>query len=147
MDDQVGDQGGGIVSLQRFLDGEFAGAIRSDLLDRLGLHAEDIGEVIGWHEFKIWAEHLPPVADSALFRARHPHDWWYDMPLRVASWQLLALQGANWQRAGGKGTKPKVFEPTYPKTQRAAPKNVIPIDQIKRRLEDARAAAQRRKSS
>lgn len=141
MDQGVGYAGGGILSLRRVLDGQHSEAIRADLLDRLGLHVEDIGEWVSWEEFRIWLENLTPTGDSAYFRARYPHDWWFDMDLRLQSWQLLALQGANWQRGGGKGSRPKVFEPPKPKPQRPQRENVIPIEDIKNRLEAARRAA------
>ena len=132
---------GGIRRLRRILDGKHSEAIRADLLDRLGLHIEDIGEWISWVEFRIWLENLPATGESAYFRARHPDNWWYDLPTRMASWQLFALQGANWQRSGGQGSRPVMFEPPTTKPVRPQPNNVVPIDQIKDRLEAARQAA------
>lgn len=110
------------------------------------MHVEDVGVVISWIELRDWLEHLPPTGGSALFRARRPHDWWYDWPVRIAAYQLLALQGANWQRGGGKSTRPTLLAPSYPHAERTRRRNVIPIDRIKDRLAHARAAARARQS-
>ncbi|WP_306365438.1 hypothetical protein [Nocardia sp. CC227C] len=145
MAQRLGHVGGGIFGLRQVLDnGPHSGAIHTDLLERLGLHAENIGEWISWIQFRDWLENLPPAGESAYFRARYPYDWWYDMPTRLQSWQLFAMQGANWQRGGGKGKKPTIFEPAYPKPQRVKPQNVIPIEQIKDQLAERRARAQSR---
>lgn len=64
----------------------------------------------------------------------------------MAAYQLLAMQGANWQRSGGKGTRPKLLAPIYPKAERAQPVKVIPIDQIKDRLAEAREKARQRRT-
>lgn len=34
---------------------------------------------------------------------------------RIAAFSLNALNGANWQRSGGKGKKPELIEPPQPK--------------------------------
>jgi len=53
---------------------------------------------------------LPPTAESAYFRARNPRSWWWSADHDFLASILLALQGANWQRGGGKGEKPKRVE-------------------------------------
>jgi len=132
-------EGGGIRSLRALLTGEHAEAIEADLLER-GWHLYDIGDRLSWHELRVILENLPPNGTSALYRARFPDDWWYDTPTQIASAQLLALQGANWQRGGGKGSRPKLFEPTRPEPERK-PAKVVPIDKIKDELAARRARA------
>lgn len=137
---------GGIRSLRRLLNGEHAGAIRYDLLHIAGVHTEDLGVWMGWHEFADFLEHYPPTPKSAIYRAVHPHDWWYDTPTQLQAAQLQALQGANWQRSGGKGRKPTLFGPERSKPERQQPANVIPIDQIKDRLAERQRQARERSS-
>ena len=45
-----------------------------------------------------------------MFRARFPQSWWWTADHDFMASMLLALQGANWQRGGGKGEKPKRIE-------------------------------------
>lgn len=52
-------------------------------------------------------EHLPPSGTSAYFRARFPNSWWWTPDHDFLALVLVTLQGANWQRGGGKGDKPK----------------------------------------
>lgn len=58
-----------------------------------------------WHDFRVFVEHLG--TNSALFRARHPRSWQWDVNTEFLSAILHVLQGANWQRSGGRGKKPK----------------------------------------
>jgi hypothetical protein len=46
-------------------------------------------------------------ADSALYRSMYPKSWAWDMDTDLLSAILHTLQGANWQRGGGKGARPK----------------------------------------
>ena len=144
MDAGIRGHPGGIRSLLGVLNGPHQGAIRTDLLERLGIHLEDVGHDISWPEYKDWLENLPATGDSAYFRARHPHDWWYDKSMELAALQLLTQQGANWQRSGGKGKKPELYRPVYPKPERA-PTKVIPLNEISGRLAEARRKAAKRK--
>lgn len=92
--------GGGIGGLRRLVT-EFEGPISFDLL-KVGKHLRDLGtKQLDWLEFKHFLEWLPPTGDSALFRARHPKSWNWDRNTEMLSYILYALQGANWQRAGG----------------------------------------------
>lgn len=59
---------------------------------------------------KILIEHLPPTGESAYFRSRYPRSWWWNPTHDFMASILLALQGANWQRGGGRGEKPKRIE-------------------------------------
>lgn len=52
------------------------------------------------------AAHLPPTADSAVHRALNP-DWLWGLSEHLTAGVLDALHGANWQRGGGKGKRPK----------------------------------------
>ncbi len=97
---RVGYHGGGIGGLRRLLT-EYEGPITFDLL-RIGKHSRDVGsEELDWIEFRSFLEWMPPTADSALFRARHPKSWNWDRNTELLSYILYAVQGANWQRAGG----------------------------------------------
>lgn len=45
--------------------------------------------------------------DSAYHRSTHPKTWWITPEVQFLSGILYALEGANWQRGGGKGPQPK----------------------------------------
>lgn len=89
---------------------------------------------------KILIQHLPPSPDSAYFRARYPQSWWWTPDHDFMSSILLALQGANWQRAGGKGEKPKRIErpKETPKT------NIGGLDDLTNRKAKLKAEQKRR---
>jgi hypothetical protein len=42
-----------------------------------------------------------------LFRAQHPQSWWWTPETDFLALILQAVQGANWQRGGGKGRPPE----------------------------------------
>lgn len=60
---------------------------------------------MSWREFRIFVEHLG--LKSALYRSRHPKTWPWGVDTEFLAAILFVLQGANWQRSGGKGEKPK----------------------------------------
>jgi hypothetical protein len=62
---------------------------------------------LSWSELRTLLEHLPPTADSAYFRALHPKSWWWTPEIDFLSAILYTVQGANWQRSGGKGADPE----------------------------------------
>jgi hypothetical protein len=53
---------------------------------------------------------LPQSAESAVYRAKHPRSWWWTAEHDFLSLILQSVQGANWQRAGGRGNPPKRIE-------------------------------------
>jgi hypothetical protein len=55
----------------------------------------------------ILIENLPPTAQSAYFRARHPGSWWWTPDTDFFAAILAAIQAGNWQRGGGKGPQPE----------------------------------------
>jgi hypothetical protein len=63
-------------------------------------------------------------------------------PVRIAAFSLNALHGANWQRGGGKGSKPKPIEPPEPKGTGAEPARKKGASSLQRRI--AQQAALRR---
>ncbi|ATL70785.1 hypothetical protein [Nocardia terpenica] len=69
---------------------------------KIGKHIRDVGtEELDWKEFKYFIECLPPVPDNAVFRAMRPNSYNWSLNTTFLSLMLYALQGANWQRAGG----------------------------------------------
>ena len=58
-------------------------------------------------------QHLPRTGESAWFRATHPNSWWWTPAHDFAAVILHALQGANWQRGGGKGQQPVLVKRPY----------------------------------
>jgi hypothetical protein len=66
-----------------------------------GFRLADIGtERLSWHELDVFLSHLPPTADSALYRARYPRSWHWTPDTELLALVVHAAQGANWQRAG-----------------------------------------------
>lgn len=111
---------GGIAGLLALID-EHGGAIEFDLLAR-GWRLYDVGRRLAWCEFRRFVEHLPPTPDSALYRARHPNSWWWTPEIDFLSAILVTVQGANWQRGGGRGAQPKRVErPTDTPKKTATP--------------------------
>lgn len=47
---------------------------------------------------------------TALWRSKHPRSWPWSIDTEFLSAILFTLQGANWQRSGGKGDKPKFIK-------------------------------------
>ncbi|WP_301119770.1 hypothetical protein [Mycolicibacterium fortuitum] len=56
----------------------------------------------------MFVEHLG--RNSALFRARNPKTWDWDLGIEFQSAILHTLMNANWQRGGGRGSRPKMIQ-------------------------------------
>ena len=81
-------------------------------------------------------QHLPPTQESAVFREQHPKSWWWTAEIDFLSAILHTLQLANWQRAGGKGDRPKPVK--RPKEDpRRGPKSAKDLAERKQRLRKA----------
>ena len=52
-----------------------------------------------------------------MYRARKPQSWWVTPDLQILAGILYALEGANWQRGGGKGDKPRPMK--FPEDRKA----------------------------
>lgn len=73
------------------------------------MHRRDIGTYrLSWREFRVLVEHLG--TKSAYWRSKHPKSWPWGIDTEFLSAILFTLQGANWQRSGGKGDKPKFIK-------------------------------------
>lgn len=95
---------GGMKALMRIIRMN-RDAMAYDLLTLAGAKIEDIGgKRLPWTAFKAFVKFLPP--DSATNRVLHPDGaWGLREQLEALIVDLLVV--ANWQRAGGKGAKPK----------------------------------------
>ena len=116
--------------------------MRFDLLNR-GYDIPDIGtERMPWDAFKAFVEWLPPVPETAFYRARYPESWNWSVNTELAALMLYALQGANWQRAGGEGPKPELItRPVDGGTKQEPPKDEgFLLDDIRGELERRRKA-------
>ncbi|QLF84238.1 tail assembly chaperone [Mycobacterium phage Soul22] len=120
---------GGIVGLSDLLDGEHGGAIRADLLAR-GWTIRDIGTRLSWADVRDLITWLPPNGDSSYYRSLHPRSWWWTPLFDFLAMILVTLQGANWQRGGGKGTRPKIQK--RPSDKPPAVRSVAELDEKKR---------------
>ncbi len=74
---------------------------------------------------------LPPTGDSAYYRSLHPRSWWWSPLFDFLAMILLTLQGANWQRGGGRGSRPKIQK--RPSDKVAPVKSVDELDERKRK--------------
>ena len=101
----VGGFGGGPGGIRGLLDliDQHGEAITVDLLN-LGVRLHWLGtDRFSWADLSAWVARCPPTA--FLYQAVHgPH---YPIELRMNALLIELLRGANWQRSGGRGTKPK----------------------------------------
>lgn len=105
-------------------------------MTRLGVRVDDVGEVLPWPDLRDFIRHLPPDGSSALFRVLHPKSWWWTPDHDFFAALLTSLQLANWQRAGGKGDRPKPVK--RPKEDpRRGPKSAKDLAERKQRLRKA----------
>lgn len=109
------------MNLPDVIDGRFSAARALWLLEQLGEGSAIGAAVAGGPEFRAWTT-----------------------ATTLAAYSLNALNGANWQRSGGKKDKPKPIEPPSPKSRKRE-KGASPLQ---RRIEHQRrlarqAAAQR----
>lgn len=146
MGEGVEHRGGKILGLARLLTGEHGTAIEYDLLDH-GWHPRQVGPVLSWTEFEVFMQHLPATPESAYFRVRHPTDYWYGITEQFSAAILHAIQSGNWQRGGGKGTRPQIYEPPRPKAVRRKASTGFTTDTIGDELAARRARAIQRKEA
>lgn len=114
----------------------------------MGFHLHDIGTTaLSWEEFEALVVHVPPTAESAIFRARYPKSWWWSPREDIAAYTLHAVQVANWQRSGGKSKQPTVMSrPVERKTSnRPADVDAVPLTEIRGALAKRRNAIRSRK--
>lgn len=93
-------------------------------MTKAGLRVTDIGEGFTWNDFRDFVTNLPPSGESALYRVQHPQSWWWTAELDFMGAVLTAIQWGNWQRAGGKGDKPR--QPQRPLDKPAASAGAVP---------------------
>ncbi len=100
----------------------------------------DIGNgILTLRQVKVWIEHLPE--DAATWVSVHgPLATWRRIDHLMAR-AVLALEGANWQRSGGKGRRPKAITP--PPSIAAAAKTAEQIEDVKRRIADRQRRKER----
>lgn len=104
MAESIGGYGGGILGLYGLLE-EHREAIDYDCLT-LGLDIHDLGtDDFPWTRLKAVLTYLPST--SALARSQHGELAVWGATEHLLAAAVDALNAANWQRAGGKGRKPK----------------------------------------
>lgn len=101
------------------IDGRVSAARALWLLEQLGEGSALRAAVMGGPEFRPWTT-----------------------ATTIAAYSLNALNGANWQRGGGRGGKPKPIEPPQPKAKTARQANGPRGSGVKRRI--AQQVAMRR---
>ena len=110
MADPFRGEAGGIAGLRRILD-EFGAEVEADLHRfygvRLGkaLYSAEAVERYSARELLVRIQALP--AESALRRRQAGPNAEWDLQSLLLRRIDHSLQGANWQRGGGKGRKPK----------------------------------------
>lgn len=128
MADGVGGGPGGIEALHRLI-GEHRDAIHYDLLSA-GLRLWQVGtRAFGWDDFAVWVKFTPTASQLAM--AVRGYQWSPEMHRLTDIFEVLAA--ANWQRAGGKGGRPKpVKRPGDRKSDRLG--KPVPFDQVEQFL-------------
>lgn len=125
---RFGYRPGGIFGLLELLD-EHEGAVRYDLLIA-GLNLDHLGSTrLSWVDLMVFVNHAP--RESALYRDLHPEfaEWGVVEHLLAAT--VDALNTANWQRAGKKGSaRPKPVKRPGTKQQKFGTA-AIPISEFK----------------
>lgn len=82
-----------------------------------------------------------------MYRAINPRTWWWTPQVDFLAAILYSLQVANWQRGGGKGSKPKpVKRPTEVKAGRNLPKDRDELAARRQKLRDAQGHNRKRVS-
>ena len=100
----VQDQHGGILGLLTLID-EHGEAIEYDLIS-LGLRLRDLGtDKLSWRDLAVIARQLP--RESALARAMVEESSQWGVTEHLLALVVDVLAVANWQRGGGKGSRPK----------------------------------------
>lgn len=102
----VEHQPGGILGLCRLLS-EHGEAIEYDLIT-LGLRIESLGTPrLSWRDLWVIVRQAPRT--SALARSIHGSRAAWSQDTYILADLFDAIQGGNWQRGGGKGSRPKPF--------------------------------------
>lgn len=116
---------GGILELAALVwSNEYGPAVEADLI-REGLRLRwlaDGTDRLTWRDLQVHITGCAQDRHSRLYAAVNPHlvDRTTDTELLVSI--LHALEGANWQRSGGKGSAPKRAElPKAPRPPQAGP--------------------------
>lgn len=106
MEPPDGGSYGGICGLVGFLDDEkYRDALTVDLM-RVGRSIHQAGSpALSWLEVRAFIKHAPP--SSALRAVTDPLAEFASPTAMMSALALDALHGANWQRGGGKGARPK----------------------------------------
>lgn len=119
---RIGGRLGGILGLCILIE-DHQEAIEYDLICR-GLRLPQLGSrKLSWRDLLIIVRFSGP--DTALFRSKHGEQWSITDQLLAAV--ANALHGANWQRGGGKGTRPKPIIPPSEKVSQTFGRDPIPI--------------------
>jgi hypothetical protein len=101
-----------------------------------------------WPEFRAFVNHLPPT--SALYRVQYPKSYWWTPELGFLAGILHAAQTANWQRGGGKGSRPKMAKQPKDRplsARKRDPKSSDDLTARKQRMEDELAKRRERRVS
>lgn len=125
MDGSIRCVNGGILGLYGLIC-QHREAIRYDLF-MAGRNLDAIGVDFSWLDFAAFVRFAP--MDSQLARAVGGHEQWTRTEVLLAS-LIDTARGANWQRGGGKGAKPKPIKiPGYENNETSYGKPV-PIDEV-----------------
>lgn len=105
----------------------------------MGWTVDDIGGRLSWLDLKAAINFRRD--DSALNRSVDP-DWRWTIPAHLLAGISDILAGANWQRSGGKGKRPKPLErPGVGPKKKVHKVEAIPMDEFRRRREQRRQRA------
>lgn len=124
----VGRHRGGIAGLVRLLS-EYGEAVEYDLIT-LGLRLDDLGtRRLSWRDLLVIVSNAPQ--HSALVRAKVGERSEWTLPVRMLADIFDLLAGANWQRSGTKGNRPKPYpRPVDPATVKKWGSGPKPIEEI-----------------
>lgn len=103
MDRSVEGDCGGIRALRLLIEGEFAGAINTDLRCNNFPGVDWAGTVrLSWWELAEFLRWLPGDRTSALYRARNPDDWMWDFDRLLAAATATAVSDLRWLEVVGR---------------------------------------------
>jgi len=105
MEQAIVDLGGKILALCRVTFGRHQSAIEYELL-KLGRNIEDLGTpALSWRDLEVIIANTP--VDSALGRSMVGERAEWGISDYLSALVVDALNAGNWQRGGGKGSRPK----------------------------------------
>jgi hypothetical protein len=132
MDERVTDQRGGILGLLSLIR-EHSEAVEYECI-KVGVRLRDCPSPrFNWRD--LWVVVTSAPRDSRLAREIDPHATEWTPEAHLLAMAVDALHGANWQRSGGKGRKPKRLpRPGEVSTAQAIGKS-MPLDELKARLD------------